>query len=79
MNRPLAPNPNRFEIGDFVSSHGKGPRGRGTWMFEVFYCDGSVIVYQVLNQIFTKAKADCVRQSRARFGRRAWNVIQVMP
>ena len=77
-SRKLAPNPNRFETRKFEASHGRQPRGRGNWAFEFTYCDGAQVVF-FSNNLYSRAKADAIRQSRERFGARAWRVIDLLP
>ncbi len=76
----LAPNPNRFDTSNFENTHGRKPRGQGYWCFEFHYCDGSSVqLMDAAYQTYGSAKKYAVRASRARFGMRAWNSIEVMP
>ncbi len=78
MERPLAPNPNRFDISKYTASHRRNPRGIGLWVFAFHYCDGAVVSF-CSAEMFSVAKANVIRQSRAKFGARAWQTIYVMP
>ncbi len=69
-----------FDTGDFELAHGHKPRGKGTWGFRFHYCEGATVVFwSPANDYYSEAKACVIRQSRARFGRRAWSVIGVLP
>ena len=76
MRRKAAPNAHRFDTTQFEFSHGKAPRGAGRWHFTFVYCDGTEVLF-IATGPYSWAKRDVVRQSRARFGMRAWHKIAV--
>lgn len=71
-----------FETAPYVRSHGKEPRGRGSWAFSIIerpdVNDPNAILWSPA-MTYTKAKAWAVAQIRERYGKDSSGTLFVQP
>ena len=63
----------RFSEGHYQSTHGRAPRGRGMWAFEMTTPEGPQTRFY--NGTYTEARNQAMREARAN----GWTAVTVMP